>query len=108
MAGTPEVSAVLDALRAENEELRAALESRATIEQAKGIVMATMHCTPDEAFDLLRQQSQHENRKLRDIARDLVIGTSRTPISTERRHGDGVPAADGSSGSVPAERTFGS
>ena len=67
-------------LEAEIAGLRAALESRATIEQAKGIVMATMHCTADEAFDLLKQQSQYENRKLREIARDLVISTSRRPI----------------------------
>ena len=56
----------------EVESLNAALLSRATIEQAKGIIMATTRCTPDEAFDLLRQQSQALNEKLRDIAAELV------------------------------------
>jgi GAF domain-containing protein len=52
--------------------LARAMESRATIEQAKGVVMATTGCTPDEAFEVLRVQSQAENRKLRDIAAELV------------------------------------
>ena len=45
-----------------------AMKSRATIEQAKGIIMASTGCTADEAFEQLRAQSQHENIKLRDIA----------------------------------------
>jgi hypothetical protein len=54
------------------DHLRLALESRAEIEQAKGIIMAASGCSADEAFDMLRQQSQAENRKLRDIAAELV------------------------------------
>jgi GAF domain-containing protein len=57
--------------------LRDAMTSRATIEQAKGVIMATAGVGPDEAFDLLRQQSQHENRKLRDLAADLVARQDR-------------------------------
>lgn len=53
-------------------QLSEALQSRATIEQAKGIVMATAGCGPDAAFELLVQQSQHENRKLREVCADLV------------------------------------
>jgi AmiR/NasT family two-component response regulator len=34
--------------------------------------MATTNCTPDAAFDQLVQQSQHENRKLREVAEGLV------------------------------------
>jgi AmiR/NasT family two-component response regulator len=48
------------------------MESRAIIEQAKGVIIATSGCSADEAFDLLRLQSQTENRKLRDIASELV------------------------------------
>lgn len=54
------------------EQLEVSMESRAAIEQAKGVLMASMGCTPDEAFDLLVQQSQDENRKLRDVAAALV------------------------------------
>ena len=52
--------------------LKAAMEHRAAIEQAKGILIATTGCDPDAAFHLLVQQSQQENRKLREIAIELV------------------------------------
>jgi hypothetical protein len=52
--------------------LSKAMESRAVIEQAKGILMTTYRVTADDAFDLLVARSQTENRKLRDIASDLV------------------------------------
>ncbi len=55
------------------QQLSQALESRALIDQAKGILMArTPGLTPDGAFDLLRQASQRENVKLREIARRIV------------------------------------
>jgi ANTAR domain/GAF domain len=52
--------------------LTAAMEHRGVIEQAKGILMGAMRCTADEAFGMLRQRSQVENRKLRDIAIETV------------------------------------
>jgi GAF domain-containing protein len=55
-----------------SEQLSAAMASRATIEQAKGILMSRSNITPDEAFDLLRKASQRENVKLRDIAQRIV------------------------------------
>lgn len=54
-----------------------AMRSRAVIEQAKGILMARSQLSPDEAFDMLRRVSQRENRKLRDIAADLVERTQK-------------------------------
>ena len=48
------------------------LASRATIETAKGILMASVGCDENAAFRLLVEQSQHENRKLREIAAELV------------------------------------
>ena len=57
--------------------LRDAMESRATIEQAKGIIIASMGCGAEEAFQVLTQQSQHQNRKLRDIAEELVRSKQR-------------------------------
>jgi GAF domain-containing protein len=54
------------------EGLKEAMRSRATIEQAKGIVIAQSKVDPDTAFELLKRASQRENRKLRDIAQDLV------------------------------------
>ena len=49
-----------------------AMESRAEIEQAKGVLMSTHRIDADTAFDLLRQRSQTTNRKLRDVAIDVV------------------------------------
>jgi GAF domain-containing protein len=54
--------------------LTMAMESRAVIEQAKGVLMASHKVDADGAFELLRQRSQHSNRKLRDVARDVVGG----------------------------------
>lgn len=62
------------------EDLATAMRSRAVIEQAKGILMGAQRCGPDEAFQLLVRASQRENRKLRDIAEELVARTQhRTP-----------------------------
>ncbi|MFI6096154.1 ANTAR domain-containing protein [Lentzea sp. NPDC051213] len=52
--------------------LERALESRAEIEQAKGVLMAVHACTADEAFTMLVERSQHENTKLRGVARSLL------------------------------------
>jgi AmiR/NasT family two-component response regulator len=62
-----------------SEGLAAAMEHRAIIEQAKGIIMATMRCDSDRAFEQLVQQSQHENRKLREVAQGIVAQASRRP-----------------------------
>lgn len=61
------------------EQLATAMESRAVIEQAKGIIMATTKCSPDEAFNVLREQSQAQNEKLRDIAARIVRDQQRRP-----------------------------
>jgi GAF domain-containing protein len=64
---------------ATSEQLSHSITSRETIEQAKGIIMASMHCTPDEAFDQLVKQSQSMNVKLREIADRIVKNTARRP-----------------------------
>jgi GAF domain-containing protein len=54
------------------EQLTSALESNRTISRAVGIVMADHHLPESEAFSHLVRESQHSNRKLRDIARDVT------------------------------------
>jgi GAF domain-containing protein len=54
--------------------LRQALASRAVIEQAKGVLLARHGCSPEDAFEWLAAESQRTNRKLRDVARDVVTG----------------------------------
>jgi len=68
-----------------SQQLQEAMLSRAVIEQAKGILMASQGCGPDEAFEILVQASQHQNRKLRAIATELV----------ERRTNQGIAEEDG-------------
>ena len=52
--------------------LQEALENRDVIGQAKGILMAFRKCDSDTAFAMLREASQHSNRKLRDVASDVI------------------------------------
>jgi GAF domain-containing protein len=52
--------------------LQRALDSRAVIDQAKGVLMRDLRCSADAAFDHLVRQSNATNRKLRDIAQDIV------------------------------------
>lgn len=61
--------------RADN--LQLALQSRAVIEQAKGVLMAQHGVDADGAFAMLSTRSQHENRKLRAIAEEVVAGVVR-------------------------------
>jgi GAF domain-containing protein len=56
--------------------MRVAMESRAVIEQAKGVLMAQRHVDADQAFEILREASQRYNRKLRDIAFGIVESTA--------------------------------
>ena len=58
--------------RMKSEHLERALVGREVIDMAKGIIMNVIGCGPDEAFDILVKQSQQENRKVRDIAGDIV------------------------------------
>jgi hypothetical protein len=66
------------------ENLAQAMRSRAVIEQAKGMLMAERQITADDAFALLTSLSQRTNRKLRDVAHELV----------ERRSGHPAPPID--------------
>lgn len=54
--------------------LERALESRAVIEQAKGVVMATKRCDADQAFDFLVDLSSTSHVKLRALAQRIVAG----------------------------------
>lgn len=56
-------------------QLRAGLESRAAIGRAQGILMERHKINQQEAFDLLRTVSMRGNRKLRDVADELVSAT---------------------------------
>jgi GAF domain-containing protein len=58
------------------DQMRTAMGSRALIEQAKGVLVARERIDPETAFQRLVAVSQAANRKLRDIAADLVAEAS--------------------------------
>ncbi|MFJ3596928.1 GAF and ANTAR domain-containing protein [Streptomyces sp. NPDC090126] len=60
-------------------DLEAALQSRAVIDQAAGIVMNQRRCGAEEALRTLRTASQHRNVKLRDLCAQLVGSVSGAP-----------------------------
>jgi GAF domain-containing protein len=62
-----------------SENLEQAMHSRATIEQAKGLIMSSLGCDPDAAMQVLIEQSQRQNIKLREIAEEIVHNASRPP-----------------------------
>jgi AmiR/NasT family two-component response regulator len=74
--GTPEElqSAIDITLQrfSEYQNLQGAFGRRAIIEQAKGILMARHAVTADKAFAMLRAHSQHNGRKLADVAAAVV------------------------------------
>jgi AmiR/NasT family two-component response regulator len=57
---------------AEYQSLQGAFGRRALIEQAKGILMARHSIDADQAFDMLRGHSQHNGRKVVDVAQGIV------------------------------------
>lgn len=59
-------------LAEEVSQLREAMTTRATIEQAKGMLMAARRCGPEEAFEVLRRMSQDTNVRLVDVAAALI------------------------------------
>jgi GAF domain-containing protein len=62
----------LDEATALAHNLALALEHRDVIGQAKGILMATSGVSSDDAFAMLRAASQRRNRKLYEIAEEIV------------------------------------
>jgi GAF domain-containing protein len=56
------------------EQLRFALNSRVTIEQAKGVVAEQLHIPVDVAFTVMRGHARDTNQRLVDVARALTEG----------------------------------
>jgi GAF domain-containing protein len=58
---------------------RSAMDSRAVIEQAKGIIMAERRCTADEAFAVLAKLAAYAHRDLHAAAATLVESAVQEP-----------------------------
>lgn len=68
----------------ELEQLEQALSSRTVIDQAIGVLMGQQRCSAEAAFTLLRQHSQNTNRKLREVAAELIERMTGEPPSQPR------------------------
>src|SRR6185312_15669569 len=77
----------------EYQNLQGAFGRRATIEQAKGILMCRHSINADAAFQLLRDHSQHNGRKLIDVAEAVV--ESHLLLSPQPRHEISYAGSDG-------------
>ncbi|WDF35090.1 GAF and ANTAR domain-containing protein (plasmid) [Arthrobacter agilis] len=63
--------------------MRAAMESRTSIDMAIGAIMAQNRCTQDEAIAILRRASSNRNAKLRDICVEILNSLGQhTPVTT--------------------------
>ncbi|MFF0184032.1 ANTAR domain-containing response regulator [Streptomyces sp. NPDC005244] len=60
--------------RALADQLGHALKSRVVIEQAKGVLAARRKVSVDEAFAVLRAHARSQQRRLAEVARDVVDG----------------------------------
>lgn len=65
-----------------SEQLQGALNSRITIEQAKGAVAHANDISVDEAFRLIRDYARRNNRRLSDVARAVFTDPAGTALVT--------------------------
>jgi GAF domain-containing protein len=61
-------------------QLQTALDSRVIIEQAKGVLAERLGFDVDTAFSTLRDAARRANRRLSDVARDVVDSRGRTEL----------------------------
>ena len=77
--------ATITSLQEEARGLRRALTSRATIDQAKGMIMAERRCDADAAFQILVNMSRDTNVPLKDVARALIYQAVTGPRDSDGR-----------------------
>jgi hypothetical protein len=82
------------------ENLKIALLSSRRIGAAIGILMSQFKITDEQAFELLRDESQHRNRKLRDIAENVVLTGTIELTATSRVRRRPVFPTRGSTGDL--------
>ncbi|MBI5886520.1 MAG: response regulator [Deltaproteobacteria bacterium] len=62
-------------LKTEVSDLKDAMETRKLVERAKGILMKRCNVSEEDAFKLLQEHSQKENKKMREIAENIISAT---------------------------------
>lgn len=64
------------------EQLQGALNTRVIIEQAKGVLAQIHTTTPDAAFEMLRTYGRSHNRRLGEVASDVITRPERVAVLT--------------------------
>jgi hypothetical protein len=98
LAGHATIALAYLAERQTRLQLDAALSSNRRIGAALGILMARHRLTHEQAFLSLRQASQNTNRKLRDLAEDILetgdVPATCISVATSRRPAAGIGRRD--------------
>jgi GAF domain-containing protein len=81
-SNTLQLSVRLRTVQGRADDLEAALESRTAINLACGVIMAQNRCSQEEAMAILTKVSGNRNRKLRDVAKELIEQLSGSPVRT--------------------------
>jgi GAF domain-containing protein len=63
-------------------DMRAAMESRTTIDLAVGVIMGQNRCSQDKAMSILKAASSARNIKLRDVAASVLQSLGHGPAKT--------------------------
>lgn len=63
-----------DRLRELTDQLQSALQSRVVIEQAKGALAQRLGVDPEQAFEWLRRRARQDQRRIDDVAAEVVAG----------------------------------
>jgi AmiR/NasT family two-component response regulator len=72
-------------------QLRDAAESRALVDQAKGVLMHALGCSADEALERMRQISQARNMKVTEVAATIINARGADALArlaAHQGHGD--------------------
>lgn len=84
----------LDETRVRAAQLQHALDSRVLVEQAKGRLSAELECTVEEAFEWIRRHARSTNRRLHDLAGEVMEGRLPTgllgSVSKNQQSGSGT------------------
>jgi transcriptional regulator with GAF, ATPase, and Fis domain len=64
------------------DDLKAAMESRTSIDLACGVIMGQNRCTQQEAMAILSKVSSHRNQKLRVVAEEMLANISGGKVTT--------------------------
>ncbi|MFG2378642.1 anti-sigma factor antagonist [Streptomyces sp. NPDC048504] len=79
------VSDEAEELRVEVVQLKRAMLTRPVIDLARGVLMASFGLSPDDAWNVLVDVSQHTNTKLHRLAEDLVDSVNGPPLPEHLR-----------------------